>query len=103
MKVIYVLYLVGLLFEITLLVGVVMAYVNRANAPETLRTHYQFQIRTFWIGLLYAVVSIILVLTIIGIFMLIFVLIWYLVRCIKGLQTASAGRPVTKPTSWMFG
>lgn len=51
-KIVYVLYLVGILFGLTTLIGVVMAYVNRGDAPEWLKTHYQYQIRTFWIGAL---------------------------------------------------
>ena len=37
-KVVYVLYLVGILFGLTAIIGVVMAYVNRGDAPEWLRT-----------------------------------------------------------------
>lgn len=29
-------------------VGVILAYANRSGGPEWLRSHYQFQIRTFW-------------------------------------------------------
>ncbi|NLG74719.1 MAG: hypothetical protein GX535_00625, partial [Xanthomonadaceae bacterium] len=53
-KIIYVLYLVGLLTALTSLVGVVMAYIYRDEAPDWLKTHYTFQIRTFWLMLLYA-------------------------------------------------
>lgn len=46
-KIVYFLYLAGLVFGITGIIGVVMAYINRNDAPEWLETHYQFQIRTF--------------------------------------------------------
>jgi uncharacterized membrane protein len=49
--VIYILYLVP--FGVTHIVGLVLAYVSRESAPDWLRSHYTFQIRTFWIGLLY--------------------------------------------------
>ena len=52
-KIVYILYLVSLLFGITGIIGVVMAYINKDDAPEWLQTHYQFQIRTFWIGALF--------------------------------------------------
>ena len=45
--IVYILYLVGLIAGITTVVGVVIAYVNRADAPEWVQSHYQFQIRTF--------------------------------------------------------
>ncbi|HEY6104626.1 MAG TPA: hypothetical protein VIV59_01495, partial [Anaeromyxobacteraceae bacterium] len=51
-KVVYVLYLVSLVTGVTALVGVVMAYVYQGDAPDWLKTHYRFQIRTFWLGLL---------------------------------------------------
>lgn len=56
-KIVYILYLVGVVFGITGLIGVVMAYIYKSDAPEWLSSHYQFQIRTFWIGLLYLVVG----------------------------------------------
>ena len=52
-KIVYILYLVSLLFGITGIIGVVMAYINKDDAPEWVQTHYQFQIRTFWIGALF--------------------------------------------------
>lgn len=42
-KLIYVLYLVGFAAGITLVIGVVMAYVNQDGAPDWLRTHYRFR------------------------------------------------------------
>jgi uncharacterized membrane protein len=39
--------MVCLLFGITGVIGVVMAYINKDDAAEWLKTHYQFQIRTF--------------------------------------------------------
>ena len=38
-KIVYILYLVGILFGITGLVGVVMAYINKSDAPEWLQSH----------------------------------------------------------------
>ena len=49
-KLVYILYLVSLLIGITAIVGLIIAYVNRDDAPGWLQTHYRFQIRTFWIG-----------------------------------------------------
>lgn len=44
-KIVYVLYLVGILFGLTTLIGVVMAYVNRGDAPEWLKrtTNIRFE------------------------------------------------------------
>ena len=58
-NIVYILYLVSLVVGITGIVGVIMAYVNRADAPEWVQTHYRFQIRTFWIGLLYGLIGVV--------------------------------------------
>ena len=92
--IIYVLYLAGLVIGITPLIGLVMAYVYRDDAPYWLRTHYHFQIRTFWIGLLYLFVGGVMVSIFIGWLILVFWLIWYVVRCVRGLKLASDGTPV---------
>jgi uncharacterized membrane protein len=52
-KLVYGLYLVSVLVGLTLLVGLVMAYINRGQVAGTwAESHYTYQIRTFWIGLL---------------------------------------------------
>ncbi len=52
--VIYALYLASIITGgLTALVGVVIAYVYQGKGPEWLDRHYRYQIRTFWIGLLY--------------------------------------------------
>lgn len=101
-KIIYVLYLVGLLFGITGLIGVVMAYVNRGDAPEWLAEHYRFQIRTFWIGGLYLFLGGLLSLFIIGYVILLFWAIWLIVRCAKGIQTLDRRLPPSNLESWLF-
>ena len=50
---VYILYLVGFLTGITVLVGVVIAYLQRDKTDRVSQSHFQFQITTFWIGLLY--------------------------------------------------
>ena len=86
----------------TSIIGVVMAYVNRPDAPEWVATHYRFQIRTFWIGLLYALVSLVTAFVIIGIFFGIFTFVWWIVRCAKGLKSLSEGVPYEKPATWLW-
>ena len=102
-KLVYILYLVGILIGITGLVGVIMAYVNRGDAPDWLKSHYQFQIRTFWIGLLYMVLGSLLLVFIVGYFIWLFWLIWLIVRCVVGLKQLEKNEAVNNPTSWMFG
>jgi len=102
-KIVYILYLVGVVFGVTGIVGVVMAYINRGDAPEWLQSHYQFQIRTFWIGALYIFVGFLLSLIVIGWLILLFWLVWLIVRCVKGMKYLDQQQSYPNPTSWMFG
>lgn len=101
-KIIYILYIVGLAAGITAIVGVVMAYVNRDTGPEWLRTHYRYQIRTFWIGLLYCVIGAILSVVLIGVLVLLFAAVWLIIRVVKGFKWLEQREPVPDVTTWMF-
>jgi uncharacterized membrane protein len=100
--VIYVLYLAGIVIPVTPIIGVIMAYIYRDDAPFQLRTHYHFQIRTFWIGLLYIAVGVVTTAIFIGFLILLFWLVWYVVRCVKGIKLLSEGRPHPDPMTWWF-
>ncbi len=100
---IYILYLLSLLFGITSIIGVVMAYINKSGAPDWVQSHYRFQIRTFWIGLLFAVIGAFTVAFVVGILILVFVFVWWIVRCVKGMKYISDNSPHPNPASWMFG
>jgi uncharacterized membrane protein len=103
--IVYVLYLshfVPVIGWAASIVGLVLAYVERDTAPEWLRSHYTFQIRTFWIGLLYYAVSCVLVVVLIGIPMLFAVWVWFVVRCALGLSRLLRNEPYPTPESWTF-
>ena len=101
-KIVYVLYLLSFFTGITALVGVVMAYVNVGDASEPLRSHYRFQIRTFWILLLYTVVSVLASLVVVGVAMGLFVVVWFIVRCVKGLKYLGRREPYPNPGTWLW-
>ncbi|MBY4678047.1 DUF4870 family protein [Marinobacterium arenosum] len=101
-KLIYVLYLASLLLGITGLVGLVMAYVYRENNGGIEESHFRYQIRTFWIGLLYSLVCApLLLIPLLGMLPYLLITIWFIWRAIKGLKLASAGQPVSNPASWL--
>jgi uncharacterized membrane protein len=101
-RIIYILYLVGLATGITMLIGVIMAYVNKDDAPDWLRSHYEFQIRTFWIGVLYCVVGIVLSMIFIGFLVLLFAAVWLIVRVVKGFKFLEQRQPLPDVKTWMF-
>src|SRR5512146_3290502 len=77
-KIVYVLYLIGLVIGITPIIGVIMAYVNRGSAPVWVQSHYQMQIRTFWIGLLYGVISFATTFLLIGFLLALLTVVWWI-------------------------
>ena len=48
--IVYILYFAAYITGITGLIGVIIAHVKIGDADPLTRAHYQFQIRTFWIG-----------------------------------------------------
>lgn len=101
-QIIYFIYFVGLVFPIAHLVGVVLAYINRGDGPEWSESHYRFQIRTFWIFLLYCFIGSLLVTVVIGLLVLIAAYIWLIIRCAKGLKFHSRNEPVPDPATWLW-
>jgi uncharacterized membrane protein len=101
--VVYILYLVGFLTGITALVGLIVAYLERDKTDQISRSHFQFQIATFWIGLLYLIVGVITTHFAIGALILIWWFVWTTIRCVKGLLILNDGRPIPQPNSWWFG
>ena len=101
-RIVYILYLIGLVFGLTAIIGLIIAYVYRSDAPDWLRSHYHFQIRTFWIGLLYLFIGSLLTPVLIGYFVLLFAPLWLIIRCITGLKQLGNGTPLTNPHRWLL-
>ena len=53
---VYILYFVSYFSGMTAIIGVIIAHLQVRSANPLLKSHYIFQIRTFWIGLLYGFV-----------------------------------------------
>ena len=101
-QVIYILYLAGFVIGITPLIGVVLAYVNRGRSEAWIETHYTWAIRTFWIGLLYALISFVLAFVLVGFLLMLATAVWFILRCIFGLQALTRDEPMKNPQSWVL-
>lgn len=99
---VYVLLLTTLVFPLTGLVGIIIAYVYKDEAPQWMQSHYRLQIRTFWISILYIIPGILLTVVFVGHLLLLFWLVWFLVRCIKGIRFLNRGQAYPQPESWLF-
>jgi len=114
--IIYALYLLGMANGLTILVGLVVAYANRDGAGPRMRSHYVFQIRTFWTAIGWWIIGGALILTglplslvLIGVPMvmlggLIFAVghLWFGIRCLAGVVYLARDDAYPRPRSWLF-
>lgn len=85
---------------ITIIVGVVICYLKRGEAAGTIyESHFTWLIRTFWIGLGLSVLGLILLIIAVGWLLLVAVVIWFIVRLLKGVFAVLDGRPIENPDS----
>ena len=101
-QVIYVLYLASMIVGITSIIGVVIAYMNRGKAGGWIESHYTWAIRTFWMGLLYTLISAVLMIVGIGFLLFFAVAIWAIIRIVKGLQKAARDEAIDDPETWLI-
>ena len=93
--VVYILQAIGFFNGITWIVAVIIDYVKKDEAAGTwLESHYRWQIRTFWWGLLWGVIGSILLLILVGWFVLAAAGIWIIYRIVKGGLYLSEGKPL---------
>lgn len=94
--VVYALQAAGFVVGITWIVAVVIDYVKRDEAKGTwLESHFRWQIRTFWWGLLWGVIGAITFLIIIGWFILAADTVWIIYRIVKGWLYLNDNKPIT--------
>src|SRR3990172_9864657 len=83
--IIYALYAASFLVGITAIAAIVMNYIKRDDVAGTfLGSHFRWQIRTFWFGLLWGVLGAITMQFIIGFLVLIANGVWIIYRIAKG-------------------
>jgi len=101
--IVYILYLASFVVAPASLVGIVIAYVKRNEGDAVDRSHYEFQIATFWRGLVIAIVGVVLTFVLVGWLVLLFLAVWMIVRCVKGLNNLGQRKPMPDNAGWGFG
>ncbi len=77
------------------LVGVIINYVKMDDVQGTwIESHFRWQIRTFWIGLLWTVIGVVTTMIIIGWFILLGIAIWIIFRIVKGALALNDGKTI---------
>jgi uncharacterized membrane protein len=80
---------------VTAVVAVVLAYVKREDFHGTpYETHCEWQIRTFWWGLVWLVVGLLLAMAFVGFVILFAAWVWMIYRVVKGWLKLNEGKPV---------
>ena len=111
----YALYLVGLTHGLTILIGLIIAYVQRGTAGPVMQSHYTFQIRTFWLsigwflvgcalmfwGAIFSVVLIGIPFFGLGAAICGLVWVWFLIRSILGVVYLARGEAYPRPYAWI--
>ena len=93
--VVYALQALSFLWGVTAIIGIVINYVKREDARGTLyESHFEWQIRSFWWGLLWSVVGVILIFVVVGFFVLFATWVWMIYRVVKGWLKLNEGKPV---------
>ena len=93
--VVYALQAAGFFLGLTWIVGVVVNYVKKEDVAGTwLESHFRWQIRTFWFGLLWGAVGVVTFLIFIGWFILAANAIWIIYRIVKGWLNLNENRPM---------
>ncbi len=102
-KIIYVLYMVGIIIGLTTVIGVVMAYINKKDAPGWLKSHFEFQANTFWYGMLFLIAGSLLS-TVISLGYVAFPVwaVWVIIRSVKGMKLLDGQQPQPDPKNWLF-
>ena len=93
---VYLLQALSFLWGVTAIVGVIVNYVKRDDARGTLyESHFDWQIRTFWWGLLWGVVGVLLIIALgLGFVVMFVAWIWAIYRVVKGWLKWNDNQPV---------
>jgi uncharacterized membrane protein len=93
--VVYALQALSFIWGLPALVAVIINYVKRDDARGTLyESHFHWQIKSFWWGLLWTVLGIALAFILIGFVVLLVAYVWMIYRVVKGWLKLADGKPV---------
>ena len=91
--VIYALYGVSIFFGITSIIAIIMNYVKKGDVQGTLyESHFRWQIRTFWFGMLWMFLAGLSLFVGIGFVLLPVAVIWFIYRVVKGFMYLNDGK-----------
>ena len=91
----YGLYAASIFVGLTSIAAVIMNYIKRDEVKGTwLESHFEWQIKTFWITLIAGLIGFVLTFILIGIPVLLAASIWFIYRIVKGLVVFMDNKPI---------
>lgn len=98
--VVYALQAAALVVGLTFIAAAIVNYVKMGDVRGTwLESHFRWQLRTFWFGMLWGFVGMVLLFVFIGWFVLIGNMLWVIYRIVKGWVRLADGRPMYEETA----
>ena len=93
--IIYTLYAASFLVGITAIAAIIMNYIKKEDVAGTyLESHFRWQIRTFWFGLLWGGIGLVTFMIVVGWFVLAVNGIWIIYRIVKGWLRLNDNKPM---------
>lgn len=89
-------------FGVAAVIGLLMVWMRPKPDQPLARSHFEFQTRTLWIAAIAAAVGVVLIAVNLGVFVLVAMAMWVIVRGAWGIMTLAAGKPVANPRTWMI-
>ncbi len=94
-QVVYALQALSFFWGVPALVAVIINYIKRDEARGTLyESHFDWQIRSFWWGLLWSAIGMVLAVVLVGFLVMFIAWIWMVYRVVKGWLRLTEGKPV---------
>jgi uncharacterized membrane protein len=93
--IVYILYGLSWFSGITWLIAIIINYVKREDVAGTLyESHFTWQIRTFWWGLLWSLLGALTLIVGVGFVILLAAAVWTIYRWVKGLLYWNDRKPM---------
>ena len=94
-QIVYVLYALSYFGAVPAIVGIIINYIKKEEVAGTwLESHFRWQIRTFWFGLLWAVIGMATLFILVGVAILFANFCWIIYRIVKGWLNLNDAKPM---------
>jgi len=92
---VYILYALSYFTGVTAIVGIIINNVKKDEVAGTwLESHFRWQIRTFWFGLLWVVIGVLTAFILVGFAILFANFCWIIYRIVKGWLNLNDNKPM---------